>query len=460
MPRIYTLIISLIYLNTAVFAQSSKVDDNKDKAKERWFQIELIIFARTDTSGLTAENWPDEVRKPDIASAYDFLTPPPPFEISSEENSQNDPHKIGSPSDQYKSTKNTQSSTKQDLKQKKSHNGEVAISPNINDVTSDAEVNHVPFFDMVSSELPYITLTDATFTLSPHAKVIKRTAKYRLLNYISWRQPVLSKSKSVPVRIFGGSDFAKRFNDDGYPLIKLPPVQAQNPQQTAETGLKQENTAQSESLAVVVNPANSVPDRPQKPLLSEEETDQPPSPPAESTTRAANENAGFINNGLPEFAKPVKHLWELDGTFSVYVKRYLHVEFNLVFNHEGLKEVDENQFSSFSNFTFPEKISDLGTANETPLNDDSNILPAHLNWNEVNDDNLLNFTQTGTEQKDSAKVKMEFLKPYLLHQKRRVRSKVIHYFDHPLIGVVMLITPYDPEVKPRLEDEDNKADSN
>ena len=37
-----------------------------------------------------------------------------------------------------------------------------------------------------------------------------------------------------------------------------------------------------------------------------------------------------------------------------------------------------------------------------------------------------------------------------LRQQRRMRSKELHYFDHPRFGVIALITPYEPEPEPVL----------
>jgi len=39
-----------------------------------------------------------------------------------------------------------------------------------------------------------------------------------------------------------------------------------------------------------------------------------------------------------------------------------------------------------------------------------------------------------------------------LRQQRRMRSKELHYFDHPRFGVIALITPYEPEPEPQKTD--------
>ncbi len=39
----------------------------------------------------------------------------------------------------------------------------------------------------------------------------------------------------------------------------------------------------------------------------------------------------------------------------------------------------------------------------------------------------------------------EAFKSYRIKSKRRIRSKELHYFDHPLVAVLVLVTPYKPE---------------
>jgi hypothetical protein len=49
-------------------------------------------------------------------------------------------------------------------------------------------------------------------------------------------------------------------------------------------------------------------------------------------------------------------------------------------------------------------------------------------------------------------IERPFLQDYRLHQTRRMRSTEIHYFDHPLIGVISIVTPYEfPKPEPEVE---------
>jgi hypothetical protein len=47
-------------------------------------------------------------------------------------------------------------------------------------------------------------------------------------------------------------------------------------------------------------------------------------------------------------------------------------------------------------------------------------------------------------------IERSVLQDYRLFETRRMRSKEIHYFDHPLMGIVVKVTPYEPEV-PAIE---------
>jgi len=38
------------------------------------------------------------------------------------------------------------------------------------------------------------------------------------------------------------------------------------------------------------------------------------------------------------------------------------------------------------------------------------------------------------------------LQDYRLYETRRMRSKEIHYFDHPMMGIVVKVTPYEFDV--------------
>jgi hypothetical protein len=93
----------------------------------------------------------------------------------------------------------------------------------------------------------------------------------------------------------------------------------------------------------------------------------------------------------PKDAKPIrirgKQAGELDGVMKFYVSRFLHLEVDLLFRGEN-------------------------TANVSPTANPSGIV-----------------TAPATQQF------------YEISETRRVKSKEIHYFDHPKFGLVVRITP-------------------
>jgi hypothetical protein len=40
-------------------------------------------------------------------------------------------------------------------------------------------------------------------------------------------------------------------------------------------------------------------------------------------------------------------------------------------------------------------------------------------------------------------VQRNVLMDFRMHESRRMRSKEIHFFDHPMFGVIVLVTPYE-----------------
>jgi len=86
---------------------------------------------------------------------------------------------------------------------------------------------------------------------------------------------------------------------------------------------------------------------------------------------------------------------KLEGTIKITLERYLHINLDLIYQ----KDAEEENIFSFFNFN----------------------------------------------KKNSASV-------FRMTQKRRLRSKELHYFDHPRFGVLALITPYElPEPEKNLE---------
>jgi len=104
----------------------------------------------------------------------------------------------------------------------------------------------------------------------------------------------------------------------------------------------------------------------------------------------------------PEF-EPQQSESRLDGYIKIILSRYLHANFNLTYT-TGLPVATTTQISSIA----PDQEDDLvATAAPAPI-------------------------------------------IYQMNQTRKMRSKEVHYLDHPVLGVIILATPYKGKtLKPR-----------
>lgn len=139
--------------------------------------------------------------------------------------------------------------------------------------------------------------------------------------------------------------------------------------------------------------------------------------------------------------------FELEGTISVNASRYLHLETNL-----WLTQFYPNLGVDESTNLWPDlpKIP-------TPVDETFNLQSSNnLSFNTNNDNQFNQFgslnSDTNTASTFSSFTNNDSVlrKPYLidqiilLSQSRRMRSNELHYVDHPAIGVLAKITPWEP----------------
>ncbi|WP_455204790.1 CsiV family protein, partial [Kaarinaea lacus] len=103
----------------------------------------------------------------------------------------------------------------------------------------------------------------------------------------------------------------------------------------------------------------------------------------------------------------------LSGTLKLSVSRYLHLESDLhikqvAMQQEVLEEAPPSKSGGFGSF--------FGMSSEpTPI-----------------------------------MIERQVLRDYPLFETRRMRSKELHYFDHPKMGIVVKVTPFELEVEPEV----------
>lgn len=196
----------------------------------------------------------------------------------------------------------------------------------------------------VAAELPFRLLPDEALTLTEIAAALDSSPNYVPILHIGWRQPVPPKARAT--RIYLHSN-----------LGQLP----------AEAPL--ELTAIDE----LMQPRELI----DSPLLLT----------APDDLEAAPGDAVALNR--------------LDGTLTLYLGRYLHLQADLLYRSQTEPLEPNTFFVSLSEEELPQTL-------------------------------------------------------FRMHQSRRMRSDELHYFDHPMFGMLALLTPYElpePEVIPADEEE-------
>ena len=411
----------LILALLSTFAGAASEDDSETA---RWFTIEVIVFKTTGGQGYTAESWDKSVSLTKPSNLIDFLQP---FAVrEAEELALADSQALSN-------------ATNDPLATAKSAVNKTTSAPTLK---QNAASDQASLVGSDFAEKPFTKLAEEFRQLSNEATSLSRHPEYRVIFHEAWRQPVYDSASAPSVRIAGGEDFSDRFDYDG--LKKLA---------TFEFGYDPANDTALEvveDFSEISTPENNL---------------------AITATNQELEPAGEDLTAEPEMV-PLPWVPELDGDIQIYLSRYLHIRTNLFLRHPEKEEVDvidpqmllqsnlEPLQTSPSNLfgEVPESIIDPtkkptpGVTDQplSPLTMDS---PFSINQKTLPQNNLLvtresqfsweiddNFLET-----ESEKMYIERLFNFPLTQSRRVKSGELHYFDHPLMGILILITPYESE---------------
>jgi len=65
---------------------------------------------------------------------------------------------------------------------------------------------------------------------------------------------------------------------------------------------------------------------------------------------------------------------------------------------------------------------------------------------------------SGDSRNDVVDINTPYTAPaFTLREKRRIKSRVVHYFDHPHFGMIATVTPYlSPEETQQMIEEENR----
>jgi hypothetical protein len=267
-------------------------------------------------------------------------------------------------------------------------------------------------------------LPSATMYMSDLYEKIKKQRDITPILHVNWRQEVkFGRKDAHTFRLFAGENFAEQFDANGFPIIDNTDSLFDSLNQSAdqfyipEQELKGLTPEQQQALLMSIN--GTAPEAVTEDLftrIAAALADEAPINIDQLESLAEQQTTTTEPSILTE-------LWRLDGGITVYLRNvgrvpYLHIDSNL-----DIRQPIYDPKKSH-------KIEDLSTH----LSGQAAIV--------VNQLQQPNFLQPN------------FLQSVNFNQLRRVISKQVHYFDHPLFGMIVRINRYRwPEIEQEQEQE-------
>ncbi|GHB58246.1 hypothetical protein GCM10008107_04010 [Psychrosphaera saromensis] len=389
----------------------------------RWFEVEMIVFKRTDNVKLREQfsqnvkslvdvrQWDlvRELLQPDLSY---YLTGLP--ECHQDKNPLADVKlsKFLSPSQFY----NQMMAYQRLINEKWQFTNELCLMPNeslvgywdlVNDLPRVGRNNytHVPYYEVPK------TITTGGYDDFHNVYVIgkkdlKLTAQFNKLEsnpttepmlHIGWRQPGLSKRDARPVYIIAGKNYTDKFKYDG--SEKLPPLLPSELELESQRNLDDEIDLDSPFRY-----KNSV----------------------QSFMRKLQSGAvvDFKNRTLiyPKQREMPAETWQVDGFIKVHLDHYLYIDGQFNFRELSQMKIDPIKFLA-------QVTKDKGRTNE--LDDGLSSQQSDVDsYAELEAENPEDF------------VTINYLKNYNFKQTRKSYSGDLHYLDHPKMGILIQIRKY------------------
>ena len=225
---------------------------------------------------------------------------------------------------------------------------------------------------------------------------------YRLLAHLAWIQSAAPRAPTLPALITDPDD-PERYQ----PLTYLPPYEDEQAAPEPETTAP-EAPAPFGQDEILVEPLPAPDALPPGTL--------PATPVESSASDGTEENPSTTGIHLVSSMGPPQR--RLFGTVRLRRGRFLHLDLDLLLRPEPER------------LPAPEATGETTPA-DTPLADPSPAQP----------------TETTSQPPDYLAVE-----GFRLHQSRRVRPGEIHYFDHPLYGVIAVVEKLEPPAAPPSEE--------
>jgi len=148
---------------------------------------------------------------------------------------------------------------------------------------------------------------------------------------------------------------------------------------------------------------------------------------------------------------------KLQGSITLYLSRYLHLETNLWLNTTGSYFPDDWQM--------PAPPLGPGPVNITEQVNEESVVDKEIfdNGSDAAVGDAATFTQFAPKE-DEPTLGSGPIYPWrhavVLQQRRKMRSQEVHYIDHPMMGVIVLVTPLSEEDLELLALEERGLDPN
>ncbi len=358
----------------------------RDLTAERWYEIEVILFEQATGERLASESWDSNSQLPDVTKSRDILSRPTHMQSIEQLCFDDTNYQV---IEQPVTVIPAQ---------------EIMVGPDdftdnplldLPTQTSEQSTSEEP--DEVIQ--PYQLLDDSEHELTDVYQQLRRRRGYRMLFHEAWRQPAGSKQETLPIRIYAGKDYGDTFNYQGDAIIDL------ELNASAFDNQSMERFDQNQIIDAMM-------DMDQYFRLTKADIAR------DRLTSCAEKD----RLAQAEKRQPV---WQIDGNLHVYTERFRHVDTNLVIRFPDTEEVDLRAIET--NLAADELLANIDISSEQ----------SSFDW-QFADDFL-------AEDSDASTVIREVLKYYPMQQSRRIIDSKTHYFDHPLMGMIIQLRSFDPD---------------
>lgn len=330
-----------------------------------WYDIELIVFENTDPGAGLSETWPDDPGLPALDGAKELIPPGADPVVVSELDV------TGSLEPALHALEADETNTEISASDVNSNEfNDVAANPLDGTVPGSSSVAPMD----IEVWVPFMLRAKGDYQLRDVARRLDRSGRYRVISHSAWRQRLQRGDPGTPIHLH------------------------------SETGNLE--TYHRLTRGAMTEGQNRI-SRPDVASFQLERGD-----PQFSTSPE------FSDLGTGAVIEPMSHRqleFPLDGTVTIRLSRYLHIDADLVW--QRLEKVRR----------------DTPPLNATESSETNESIEITVNGETLTDP-LLEQSMTNTET-------MTRLNAYRLRDSRRMRSKELHYIDHPIFGILALITP-------------------